>query len=261
MTFRALAIHAALRVALIAAALLAKPAHAQQYVDPQPDCAIPFGNQTAAGSQPSNGTGAASGGPGLDNRLVGCTIWIITYSVSGLSSATLTLQSAPDAGGVPGTWVTYAGQDVTSGANPSTTTTGNATLCALTGYNAWVRVLFSSLSGSGVVVGAAYGWRSTESAVWSAPAYLLAGAGLRLTQMNGLPQSAQYTSPAFRAGVPVLTRLGPGFGSRRSTRQYWTVAVPVTQREMYRSLPHTRLCVSPSTPTPARQQSITPEAA
>ena len=134
-------------------------------VQPQPDCIINIPPMTANGSQPSNGTGASSGAPGFDNRNQGCNVWSLSYNITGLSTATITLQSAPNLAGIPGTWATYANQVVTGGtsggANPSTITSG-AAYVTLMGYNPWVRVLISSIGGTGSIQGAAYGWRRTS---------------------------------------------------------------------------------------------------
>ena len=123
-------------------------------VQPQPDCIINIPPMTANGSQPSNGTGASSGAPGFDNRNQGCNVWSLSYNITGLSTATITLQSAPNLAGIPGTWATYANQVVTGGtsggANPSTITSG-AAYVTLTGYNPWVRVLDQVHWGYGVV--------------------------------------------------------------------------------------------------------------
>jgi hypothetical protein len=136
---------------VLAPLILAAIAHAQA-----PDCLITV-NLTAAGNAPVSQTAGTS----ADNRFKGCTFWVLTFSSSGLT-ATFTLQSAPDNAGAPGAWVTYAGQSVTTGTNPATLTAGNSTLILLTGYNAWVRVHVSSVTGTGVATGTALGWRSNS---------------------------------------------------------------------------------------------------
>ena len=122
---------------------------AQTFVVPQPDCIIIF-NFTAVANSPT------SPNNGLDNRTQGCTTWQISYSNSGFSALSLVLQSAPDNNGVPGTYVNFAGT-ILVGVNPNTTTTQAYT--QFTGANPWVRVRLDSVTGSGKVSGAAYGWR------------------------------------------------------------------------------------------------------
>lgn len=145
---------------LLYAALYSLHAQPTQNVNLVPDCIITL-NLTTAFSAPGNGSGASSGGPGLDNRNVGCTLWYANYSVSGFSTVTVTLQTAPNASGAPGTWATFANQSIVTGSNPSTITNTPpaATYVSLNGYGAWVRVLLSSVTGSGIVTGAVYGWR------------------------------------------------------------------------------------------------------
>lgn len=114
-----------------------------------PDCQI-FFNFTAVGNSPTSPSN------GLNNRTVGCTTWQISYSNSGFSAISLVLQSAADSNGVPGTYGTFSGTIIT-GSNPNTGTTEAYT--QLTGFNPWVRVRLASATGTGVVSGAAYGWR------------------------------------------------------------------------------------------------------
>jgi hypothetical protein len=136
-------------------AFAASKGQQQPPVTPTPPCVIPFFM--------SNG----GGGPqapvpllGFDNRQSGCTNWDITYSSSGYSAITLTVESAPTsnnvAPGTAGTWVTFAGTVVT-GINPNTSITQAET--TLTGYFPWIRVrLTASTTGSvGNIVGVLIG--------------------------------------------------------------------------------------------------------
>src|SRR5215469_16602551 len=111
---------------------------------------------TAAGSAPASQVVNSA----ADNRQKGCDTWQFTYSVNGFSSVTLTFQSAPDAGASPGTWVTYANQTVSLGSNPNTAASGSSAQLNLTGYNPWIRITLSAVSGSGSVIGSLYGWQS-----------------------------------------------------------------------------------------------------
>ncbi len=134
-----------------ALALVMGPAHlwAQTSTTILPDCMI-FFNFAAVGNSPT------SPHNGLDNRTLGCTTWQISYSNSGFSALSLILQSAPDSAGTPGTYGNFSGT-VIVGSNPNTATTQAFT--QFTGANPWVRVRLNSATGSGVVSGAAYGWR------------------------------------------------------------------------------------------------------
>lgn len=109
----------------LSAACSIRPAFAQ--------CSASF-NFTADGSQAT-----------IDNRTNGCIDFQITYNAANASALSLEVESAPDAGGVPGTWVSFAGTIVT-GVNPNTNTEQEYTL--LRGYYPWVRVTLSGLMGA-----------------------------------------------------------------------------------------------------------------
>ena len=140
---------------LIGAALLFfgsfPPARGQAttQVHPNPDCQFVF-TLTAAGSLPS--------GNGFDNRQQGCNTWSITYFNSGFSGLSVTFQSAPNNAGSAGSWGTGfpVQQTVITGSNPGTNTTGG--FLWIVGQNAFTRVNLSGLTGSGVVIGSAFGW-------------------------------------------------------------------------------------------------------
>ena len=116
----------------------------------QPDCSIFFSFTAAGRTQPSGG---------FDNRQAGCTTWTISYSISGFSSITIALQGAPNNAGAPGSWATYPNQTLITGSNPNTITSG-ADFLRLYGYNPWVRIALTAATGSGVVTGSAFGYRS-----------------------------------------------------------------------------------------------------
>lgn len=91
----------------------------------------------------------------FDNRTAGCTDWAVTYNSSGYSAVSFLFQSAPNNAGSPGTWGAYGGTTVT-GSNPMTATT--QTSSTFSGYQPWLRASVT-LTGSGIVQGAVYGWR------------------------------------------------------------------------------------------------------
>ncbi len=132
---------------LLAAALSAQP----QQVLPNPDCQFYFTLTTSGTFLPT--------GNGFDNRQQGCTVWNFSYVNSGFSGLTVTLQSAANNAGSAGSWGTgFAVQQSTiSGSNAATNTT--AGFWWAEGTNAFVRVILSGTTGSGVVNGAVFGWR------------------------------------------------------------------------------------------------------
>jgi hypothetical protein len=114
-----------------------------------PDCKITF-NFTATGRTPS--AGFPNGTPSEP----GCVTWTMVYYVSGFSAISVRLESAPDSSGSAGTWVAFAGTTI-FGVNPGITTTQN--FYSAYGYNPWVSVNLTSVTGTGNVKGTAYGWK------------------------------------------------------------------------------------------------------
>lgn len=138
---------------------LAIQSHGQTFTVQQPNCQI-FVHFTAV-----NQTSPTSPNSGLDNRTTGCTVWNMAINVTGFSSVTVALQSAPDNNGVAGTWVAYAGSTIISptphNANPIVT--GTQDFVWLVGYNPWVRVIVTSVTGSGSINGGAFGWNNPNA--------------------------------------------------------------------------------------------------
>lgn len=147
---------------LLGLLLLSGPIFAQTKVTP--DCVIPF-SFTAAGSTSNSTCGAPNGGSNGN----GIASWIVVYYNTGFSGLSVTVQSAADNSGVPGTYGTFAGTVLTSsqypgssGVNPNTATTSAFT--GLAGYYPWMRVTLSGLTGSGKVTGALYGFYNSTLA-------------------------------------------------------------------------------------------------
>ena len=132
--------------------------HAQplQQVHPNPDCQF-FFSLTAANQ-------FLPGGNGFDNRQQGCTSWNFSYVNSGFTGLTVTVQSAANNNGAAGSWGTGFAiqQNTVSGSNAASDTTGG--FWWVQGTNAFVRVILTNLTGSGVVNGAVYGWRIPNAA-------------------------------------------------------------------------------------------------
>lgn len=148
-------------MALAALILMAAPAMAQttSNVIPQPDCIV-FFHFTAV-----NQHAPTSPNNGLDNRTQGCTAWSLAAASSGFTAFTVALQSAPNSAGTPGTYVTYLNQNVSAGANPVVgASAGAAGYAWLSGYNPWVRVQVTAVTGTtGVIDGALFGWRNPSA--------------------------------------------------------------------------------------------------
>lgn len=100
----------------------------------------------------------------FDNRSAGCPYFSIAYSSNGFSAESIVVQTAPDAGGTPGSWSTYTAN---SGSNPNTATTQASS--TFSGYFPWLRVQLTSKTGTGSIQGILYGWRT--------PGAVIAGGG------------------------------------------------------------------------------------
>jgi hypothetical protein len=148
-----------LAVCLLFASTFTPPfLHAQpvQQVHPNPDCQFFFTLTAANQFLPA--------GSGFDNRQQGCTSWNFSYVNSGFTGLTVTLQSAANNNGVAGSWSAGFGvqQTTVSGSNAATSTTGGFWWAQ--GTNAFVRVILTGTTGTGVVNGAVYGWRIPNAA-------------------------------------------------------------------------------------------------
>ena len=113
-----------------------------------PDCDIPF--TFTAALQRSQITGCAQNTQGV-------TFWHLTYKNVGFSPLSMVVQTAPDAGGTPGSWSTFT---ALTGSNPATSTTGVLADATFSGYAPWVSVLLSSGTGPGTITGHLYGCRT-----------------------------------------------------------------------------------------------------
>jgi hypothetical protein len=121
---------------------------------PQPDCQIVINLSTVGQTTPT------APNAGYNNITGGCDTWAMSIAVSGFSSATVALQSAPNVAGVPGTWVTFNGTPFSpSPSNVNPITTAGQSFVWEYGYNPWVRVALTAATGTGVVNGLAFGWR------------------------------------------------------------------------------------------------------
>lgn len=122
--------------------LLASPLFAQSLVRLQPDCVLSFTIQ-------ANGSSS-----NFDNRFSMCDNWSVDWETYGGSpAATVTFQGARSnsTGTTPGTYGTFSGTTI-SGSNPSTSL---ASSYQATGFQPWVRLTVSGLSGSvrGQIIG------------------------------------------------------------------------------------------------------------
>ena len=123
---------------MLLCAILSLRVFGQQAITHSPDCLLRF-NLAATGNSAN-----------LDNRMVGCSTWTVSYSAYNASAVTLTMQSAPDAGNTPGTFAGF-GSGLTSTTYASTSQTG---------YVPWLNVTGTfTFTAGGFVRGSVVGWR------------------------------------------------------------------------------------------------------
>src|ERR1700678_1647713 len=124
---------------LILAAIAGGPLFAQQ-VSPPPDCVVQFSFTSTGGTTVP-----------FSNRFIGCQNWYVGYSTYNTSGLSLTVQSAPDAGGTPGAFVSFIGPET---ALPYGS--GNATGT----FVPWVQITeTATFTAGGFINGTLIGWK------------------------------------------------------------------------------------------------------
>lgn len=126
-----------------------------------PDCAPVTFQLTGNGSTP-----VVAGGTG-DNRGTQCETWTVAYESTGLTGFTVAFQSSVGAN-TPTSFGAYTGNTVNSSSSFGTAALGLATYCNLgscssggtTVNTPWIRVTVTGATGSGVIRGVYYGYRT-----------------------------------------------------------------------------------------------------
>jgi hypothetical protein len=128
--------------------LWASPARSQTPVNVNPDCTAGFA---------FNATGSYT----TYANVQGCVTWTVVYNSTGFSALSLVFQSAPgNPTGTPGSFVTYPGTTST-GVNPNINTAGGVSVFANGAVSTpFVRMTLTSASGTGLITGTIYGWRT-----------------------------------------------------------------------------------------------------
>jgi hypothetical protein len=177
-----------------------------------PDCVIPFQFTAVAQATPNLTCG--------HNNTVGVFEWHVLYFNFGFGALSLAVQSAPDNGGVPGTWVNFAGT-IDAGVNPNTAITQADT--RMHGFFPWNRVRLNSATGTGTVQGVLYGCRAPgcsalqnlSGAVSSVNLAQIGGFTVVMGGVNGsLGVGGLAANGAAVAGRPVLVAGSDGTNAR-----------------------------------------------
>jgi hypothetical protein len=118
----------------------------------------------------------------IDNRFTMCSLWIVTYNTHGFTAVSIELDTANDLGGTapnPGTFALSTGT-VLAGANPSTAvncqTTSNCQFI-INGYAPFVRLNFSSKTGTGGLTALGFGYPAAVPIIATIAAGTLCTAG------------------------------------------------------------------------------------
>lgn len=172
-------------------------ARAQSTTRIAPDCAVPF-SFIATGRLPAAGFPAGS-------SQTGCVGWVVVYSSTGFSALSLRLDSASDSSGSAGSWGAFSGSSITltgcGSTNPMTTTTQNC--LSINGYNPWVSVNLTAVTGSGKITGYLYGCRIDHcAALFQAAGGGGATSNVNLIQVGGA--SVALGQAAMAASIPVV---------------------------------------------------------
>lgn len=123
-----------------------------------PNCSLSYTFSNVTGFPVDNKVTYGGAGSTVPyNNSVACNSWSFSYTSTGFSALSISLQSAPATLDpvTPGTFVTFAGTTV-SGSNPSTATSTSTYLA--TGVFPWIRVNLGSITGTGTLVVNLYGW-------------------------------------------------------------------------------------------------------
>jgi len=111
--------------------------------------------------QPGITTAGTFTSENIDNRFAGCDGFVVTYSSNGFSAVSVLLQDAPlGAGGIAGTFVSFAGTIVSPFTNPTTATTQGETRA--TGYYPYIRIQVTT-TGTGYLVAEIHGFKTNPN--------------------------------------------------------------------------------------------------
>jgi hypothetical protein len=161
-------------------------------VRPQPDCIIPF-QFTAAGTGMEFNNKPRYDATG--QFVGGCVTWHFEYANNGFSVVSVEPQGADasGAGGIAGTYATWAPVATGTTLPLTATTQGQATGYR---YQPWVRVKATTLTGTGTLTGVLFGYRPLSGQdANSATGALTPPTGTSSTQVQGSQAESSTTIP------------------------------------------------------------------
>jgi hypothetical protein len=118
----------------------------------------------------SSPLGTSGNSANLDNRnnsaaLSSCRYWVVMWNHPDTTSTTVTLQTAPDAAGIPGTFVSTGLTPAAQGYTQSATETLGYGATLLSGYVPWLRLSYTSTVATNLEV-RLFGWRAPPSEIF-----------------------------------------------------------------------------------------------
>lgn len=116
----------------------------------------------------------------FDNRDLRCVDWTVTVNFQGFATASVELDSAPDANGTPGAFTTFSGT-VLLGTNPVSSFTQNSATILLNGYVPWLKLNFSAKTGVGTMTVMAFGNRPAPFTIFKSTTQ-----ASNITQLGGV---------------------------------------------------------------------------
>ncbi len=173
----------------------------------------------------------------FDNRLHGCTAWTAVYSATGFSAVTVKVERSADVASLPGSWAEWSTGSV------ATSTTGG--VISVGDFWPWVSVNVTSVTGSGSITGALYGWRTKAPGAVS-PVTALASAARTETTASGVFKNPGYrgirvylsvTAASGTGGLTVIVRAVEPVSGAKVDLNAGGAAVTTAVKRMYEVYP------------------------
>ena len=154
----------------------------------------------------------------FDNRDIRCVDWTVTVNFQGFATASVELDSAPDANGTPGTFTAFSGT-VLLGTNPVSSFTQNSATILLNGYVPWLKLNFSSKTGTGTLTVMAFGSRPSPFTIFKSTTQ-----AVNVNQLGGSNVFPCLSQATFNFSVSGNAQIIPASGSNRTLICHYDVS-------------------------------------